>query len=89
MRRAAAGTLGDETLVVYVSPLKALTNDVRRNLEAPLAEIRALAEERAVALAPIRTAVRTGDTTAGGARARCCANRRTSSSRRPSRSSSS
>ncbi len=63
MRRAEAGTLGDETLVVYVSPLKALTNDVRRNLEAPLAEIRALADERAVALAPIRTAVRTGDTT--------------------------
>jgi ATP-dependent Lhr-like helicase len=64
VRAAEAGTLGDDTLVVYVSPLKALTNDVRRNLEAPLAEIRALAEERGVALAPIRTAVRTGDTTA-------------------------
>ncbi len=64
VRRAAAGTLADETLVVYVSPLKALTNDVRRNLEAPLAEIRELADVRGVALAPIRTAVRTGDTTA-------------------------
>ncbi|MGH7707343.1 MAG: DEAD/DEAH box helicase, partial [Vulcanimicrobiaceae bacterium] len=62
VRRAEAGELADETLVVYVSPLKALTNDVRKNLEAPLAEIRALADERGLVLPAIRTAVRTGDT---------------------------
>ena len=62
IRRAETGELPDETTTVYVSPLKALTNDVRKNLEAPLAELRALAEERGLSLAPIRTAVRTGDT---------------------------
>ena len=63
VRRAAAGTLPDQTLVVYVSPLKALTNDVRKNLETPLGELLALAGERGLELAPIRTATRTGDTT--------------------------
>ncbi|MGP6191086.1 MAG: DEAD/DEAH box helicase [Vulcanimicrobiaceae bacterium] len=63
VNRAAGEGLPDETLVVYVSPLKALTNDVRKNLETPLAELRTLAGERGLALAPIRTAVRTGDTT--------------------------
>jgi ATP-dependent Lhr-like helicase len=53
-----------ETQVVYVSPLKALSNDVHRNLEVPLAEIAALAAEKGVSLAPIRTMVRTGDTPA-------------------------
>jgi ATP-dependent Lhr-like helicase len=62
--RAAAGDLPEETLVVYVSPLKALTNDVRKNLELPLAELLARAVETGVPLAPIRTAVRTGDTPA-------------------------
>ncbi len=62
VRQAAEGELSDETLVVYVSPLKALTNDVRKNLEIPLAEMQALAVERGIALAPIRTATRTGDT---------------------------
>jgi ATP-dependent Lhr-like helicase len=54
--------LGDETQVVYVSPLKALSNDIRRNLEAPLAGIRE--ELRALGLPDleIRTFVRTGDT---------------------------
>ncbi|MBC5798812.1 MAG: DEAD/DEAH box helicase [Candidatus Eremiobacteraeota bacterium] len=64
VRRAAAGDLGDETLVVYVSPLKALTNDVRKNLETPLGEIRELAAESGLDLGAIRTAVRTGDTPA-------------------------
>ena len=64
LRRAATDELPDETIVVYVSPLKALTNDVRKNLETPLGELYALAAEHGVALAPIRTAVRTGDTTA-------------------------
>jgi len=62
VREARAGDLPDETRVVYVSPLKALSNDVRKNLEIPLAQIRELAEKRGVKLAAIRTAVRTGDT---------------------------
>ncbi len=62
VREARTGALPDETRVVYVSPLKALSNDVRKNLEIPLAQIRELAEKRGVSLAPIRTAVRTGDT---------------------------
>ena len=62
VRAARAGTLADETQVVYVSPLKALSNDVHKNLEIPLAEIAALAEKQGIPLAPIRTAVRTGDT---------------------------
>ena len=41
-----------------------MSNDVQKNLERPLAEIRALAEERGIALAPIRVGLRTGDTTA-------------------------
>ncbi|MBV8151420.1 MAG: DEAD/DEAH box helicase [Candidatus Eremiobacteraeota bacterium] len=63
IRRAGDGGLPDATLVVYVSPLRALTNDVQRNLEGPLAQIAELAVERGEGLAPIRTAVRTGDTT--------------------------
>jgi ATP-dependent Lhr-like helicase len=62
VRAARTGALADETQVVYISPLKALSNDVHRNLEVPLAEIAALARERGVELAPIRTALRTGDT---------------------------
>jgi ATP-dependent Lhr-like helicase len=62
IRRAAEGELPDETIVVYVSPLKALTNDIRKNLETPLGELLAAAEARGIALAPIRTATRTGDT---------------------------
>ena len=64
VRAARAGALADETEVVYISPLKALSNDVHRNLEVPLAEISALAEKRGIPLAPIRTALRTGDTPA-------------------------
>ncbi|HEX8806523.1 MAG TPA: DEAD/DEAH box helicase [Candidatus Aquilonibacter sp.] len=63
VRRASDGTLAEETVVVYVSPLKALTNDVQKNLAQPLAELCELAAERGVELAEIRTAVRTGDTT--------------------------
>jgi ATP-dependent Lhr-like helicase len=62
VREARRGPLPDETRVVYVSPLKALSNDVHKNLEIPLAQIRELAERRGSPLAPIRTAVRTGDT---------------------------
>ena len=64
VRRALEGELPDETVVVYVSPLKALTNDVRKNLETPLTELVAAATERGLNLSTIRTATRTGDTTA-------------------------
>src|SRR6266849_9947104 len=62
IRAARKGALEDRTHVVYVSPLRALSNDVRQNLEIPLAEIAALAAARGIALAPIRNLVRTGDT---------------------------
>jgi len=64
VKQAAAGTLSDRTEVVYVSPLKALGNDVQKNLEQPLAELRALAEQRGTPLPEIRVAVRSGDTPA-------------------------
>ena len=62
IRQHFAGTLDDGVQVVYVSPLKALSNDIQRNLEAPLFELRQLAEERGHTGLPIRVAVRTGDT---------------------------
>jgi ATP-dependent Lhr-like helicase len=64
VRQAVAGELADETQVVYVSPLKALSNDVRKNLEEPLAGIRAELAERGLPEAEIRSFVRTGDTPA-------------------------
>lgn len=64
VRAARAGDLAAETRILYVSPLKALSNDVRKNLDGPLTEIAELAALRGVPLAPIRTAVRTGDTPA-------------------------
>src|SRR6476659_1998554 len=54
--------LADETAVVYVSPLKALSNDVRKNLEIPLAGMRSELAARGLADVDIRTLVRTGDT---------------------------
>jgi len=64
VRAARHGELPNATEVIYVSPLKALSNDVHKNLEVPLAEIAELAAKQGIALAPIRTAVRTGDTPA-------------------------
>ena len=61
---ATHGALEERTEVVYVSPLKALSNDIQKNLEAPLAEIAALAAEQGLECPAIRTAVRTGDTRA-------------------------
>jgi ATP-dependent Lhr-like helicase len=61
-RQAATNRLPDAVQVVYVSPLKALSNDIRRNLELPLREISAAAQAEGCDLAPIRVAVRTGDT---------------------------
>jgi ATP-dependent Lhr-like helicase len=59
---ASGGELADRTRVVYVSPLKALSNDIRLNLEAPLAGIRDALLELGLPDVEIRTAVRTGDT---------------------------
>ena len=56
------GKLADATQVVYVSPLKALSNDVHRNLEAPLAGIRGELRRIGLPDVEIRTWVRTGDT---------------------------
>src|SRR3984957_19588895 len=55
--------LPDETRVVYVSPLKALSNDIQRNLEAPLNGIREELMALGLADVEIRAVVRTGDTT--------------------------
>jgi ATP-dependent Lhr-like helicase len=62
VRRGVEAALPDETCVVYVSPLKALSNDIRRNLEAPLAGIRAELAALGLPDVEIRTLVRTGDT---------------------------
>ena len=62
VQQAAAGSLKDETQIVYVSPLKALSNDIQRNLEAPLAGIRDALHRLGLPDADIRTFVRTGDT---------------------------
>jgi ATP-dependent helicase Lhr and Lhr-like helicase len=62
VQQALAGSLKDETQIVYVSPLKALSNDIRRNLEAPLAGIRDSLQRLGLPDADIRTFVRTGDT---------------------------
>lgn len=59
---ASQGKLEDRIYVLYVSPLKALNNDVQRNLQQPLDEIYALARRRGLELPPIRVGVRTGDT---------------------------
>src|SRR3974390_3491279 len=64
VRQGVQGELPDRTSVLYISPLKALGNDIQKNLEAPLAEIIQIAGERGLLLPPIRTAVRTGDTLA-------------------------
>ena len=61
-RQAVDNTLPDETQVVYISPLKALSNDIHRNLQVPLEEIRTAALAAGLAPQSIRVAVRTGDT---------------------------
>jgi ATP-dependent helicase Lhr and Lhr-like helicase len=65
LRQSIEGSLPRTTQVVYVSPLKALSNDIQKNLEAPLREIQQLALERGYLSMGIRTAVRTGDTLPG------------------------
>ena len=56
IRKAEAGLLDDHLEILYVSPLKALGADIHRNLEAPLAEINAIAAELGYELPPIRVA---------------------------------
>jgi len=62
VRKALAGDLQERTEVLYVSPLKALGNDIQKNLQGPLGEILQMAGERGLLMPEIRTAVRTGDT---------------------------
>ena len=63
-REGIEAELPDETQIVYVSPLKALSNDVRKNLQEPLAGIRASLHETEGREIDVRAEVRTGDTTA-------------------------
>src|SRR5215813_8224477 len=62
VRKAISGELLDHIEVLYVSPLKALGNDIQKNLERPLGEIMQLASQRGLLMPEIRTFVRTGDT---------------------------
>jgi ATP-dependent helicase Lhr and Lhr-like helicase len=69
VRKALRCELRDQVSVLYVSPLKALGNDIHSNLEIPLREILELAGERGMLMPEIRSAVRTGDTLAPERRA--------------------
>src|SRR5437016_11814048 len=69
VRKAISGEVRDSTEVLYVSPLKALSNDIQKNLEIPLGEILQLAGQRGILMPEIRIAVRTGDTLAHERRA--------------------
>ncbi|HEV8589874.1 MAG TPA: DEAD/DEAH box helicase [Pyrinomonadaceae bacterium] len=62
--KAVNGILADETQVVYVSPLKALSNDIKINLQEPLNGIQQNLERAGIKGVEIRTLVRTGDTPA-------------------------
>ena len=64
VRQGLEAPLADATQVIYVSPLKALSNDIHRNLEAPLAGVREQLRRRGLPDVEIRTWVRTGDTPA-------------------------
>src|SRR5215475_6632242 len=65
LRQGVEGALADETQVVYVSPLKALSNDIEKNLAGPLAGVREELARLGLPDVEIRTWVRTGDTPAG------------------------
>ena len=65
IRQGLAGRLRDETQIVYVSPLKALSNDIHKNLEEPLAGIRDALRDQGLPEIDVRVWVRTGDTPAG------------------------
>lgn len=61
-QQALARELGDHTQVLYVSPLKALSNDIQKNLQQPLAEIGTAAMSAGLLMPELRVLVRTGDT---------------------------
>ena len=63
VREALAGGLADETFILYVSPLKALSNDIQKNLQGPLQGIRDMMQAQGSPEVDIRALVRTGDTT--------------------------
>ncbi len=56
------GELEEKIYCVYVSPLKALANDIHKNLEEPLEELKILAKEEGIKIPDIKTATRSGDT---------------------------
>jgi ATP-dependent Lhr-like helicase len=60
--QALARELDDQTQVLYVSPLKALSNDIQKNLRQPLAEIGEAALQAGLLMPELRVLVRTGDT---------------------------
>ncbi|MCS7121707.1 MAG: ATP-dependent helicase [Archaeoglobaceae archaeon] len=60
--KAEKNELEDKVYIVYVSPLRALNNDIKRNLEEPLKEIYEIAKSKGLKLQEIRISVRTGDT---------------------------
>jgi len=62
VRQGVEGSLRDETQVLYISPLKALSNDVKQNLSLPLDGIRKMLWKQGLMAPEIRTWVRTGDT---------------------------
>jgi ATP-dependent helicase Lhr and Lhr-like helicase len=61
-KQALARDLDDHTQVLYVSPLKALSNDIQKNLQQPLAEIGNAALSTGLLMPELRVLVRTGDT---------------------------
>ncbi len=65
VQRAGAGQLRNETEVLYISPLKALSNDIQRNLETPLTQIQEDAFSHGLPGTTIRAMVRSGDTPQG------------------------
>ncbi len=62
IKYSSEGALEEKIYCIYISPLKALANDVRRNLSDPLAQMRELAEREGLPIPDIRVAVRSGDT---------------------------
>jgi ATP-dependent Lhr-like helicase len=64
LKESVAGTLRDEIRVVYISPLRALSNDMHRNLQSPLGELEQLADEIGAPPPGLRVGLRTGDTSA-------------------------
>lgn len=64
VKRSLEGDLENEISVVYISPLRALSNDMHRNLTEPLEEISQLLDEEGYTFTPIRVGLRTGDTPA-------------------------